>query len=155
MNTTTCFYVKIRSTIKPQVKAAPNPKTSMFPVPSCSCLCPIHWIQVSSREWRCCWSSADRRSSNYIWVINDFIAYLCAAYIIGFTAFHNTKKQHWWIMQSFVELLSWEWDIWKSITWFPFGILWRYDMETFSALLALCVWGQLTGPQRSGFTKCQ
>ena len=42
---------------------------------SCSCLCPIHWSQVLSREWRCSWSSANRRCSNYIWVINNFIAY--------------------------------------------------------------------------------
>ena len=27
------------------------------------------------REWRCSWSSADRRCSNYIWVIKNFIAY--------------------------------------------------------------------------------
>ena len=27
------------------------------------------------REWRCNWSSADRRCSNYIWVINNFIVY--------------------------------------------------------------------------------
>ena len=26
-----------------------------------------------SREWRCGWSSADRRCSNYIWVINNLI----------------------------------------------------------------------------------
>ena len=30
---------------------------------SCSCLCPILWSQVFSREWRSCWSSADRRCS--------------------------------------------------------------------------------------------
>ena len=30
---------------------------------------------VLSREWRCSWSSADRRCSNYICVINNFIAY--------------------------------------------------------------------------------
>ena len=29
---------------------------------------------VTSREWRCSWSSADRRCSNYIWVIDNFIA---------------------------------------------------------------------------------
>ena len=41
-----------------------------------SCMCPIHWSQVLSREWRCSWSSADRRCPNYIWVvINDYIAY--------------------------------------------------------------------------------
>ena len=42
---------------------------------SCICICPIYWSQVSSREWRCSWSSADRRCSNYIWVINNVIAY--------------------------------------------------------------------------------
>ena len=31
----------------------------MFLVSSCSCLCPIQWSQVLSREWRCSWSSAD------------------------------------------------------------------------------------------------
>ena len=31
----------------------------MLLVSSCSCLCPIHWSQVLSREWRCSWSSAD------------------------------------------------------------------------------------------------
>ena len=40
----------------------------MFLILSCSCLCPIHWSQLLSWEWRCSWSSADRRCSNYIWV---------------------------------------------------------------------------------------
>ena len=35
------------------------------------------------REWRCSWSSADRRCSNYVWVINNFIACACATYIRG------------------------------------------------------------------------
>ena len=38
----------------------------MFLVSSCSGLCPIHWSQVLSWEWRCSWSSANRRCSNYI-----------------------------------------------------------------------------------------
>ena len=50
-------------------------KSLMFLFWSCSCLCLIHWSQVLSREWRCCWSSTDRRCSNYIWVIKSFIAY--------------------------------------------------------------------------------
>ena len=37
-----------------------------------------------SREWRCSWSSADRRCSNNIWEIDNFIAYLGASYIRGF-----------------------------------------------------------------------
>ena len=47
----------------------------MFLVSSCSCLCAIYRSQMLSREWRCSWNSADRRCSNYIWVINNFIAY--------------------------------------------------------------------------------
>ena len=57
----------------------------MILVSSCSCLCPTHWSQVSSREWRCSWSSADRRCSNYIWVINNSIAYEGAPYIRDLT----------------------------------------------------------------------
>ena len=45
----------------------------MCPVSSCSWLWPIYWIQALSREWRCSWSSADRRCSNYIWVINNLL----------------------------------------------------------------------------------
>ena len=45
--------------------------------------CLHHWSHVLSREWRCSWSSADRRCSNYIRVINNSIAYEGALYIIG------------------------------------------------------------------------
>ena len=45
----------------------------------------IHWSHVLSWEWRCSWSSADRRCSNYIWVINNFIANSGATYIRGLT----------------------------------------------------------------------
>ena len=47
----------------------------------------IHWSQVLSREWRCRWSSTDRRCSNYIWVINNFSTYSCAPHIRGLTIF--------------------------------------------------------------------
>ena len=47
----------------------------IFLVSFCSCLCPIQLSQVLSREWRCSCSSADRRCSNYIWVIDNFIAH--------------------------------------------------------------------------------
>ena len=42
---------------------------------------------VLSREWRCSWSSAHRRCSNCIWVINNSIAYQGATYIRGLTIF--------------------------------------------------------------------
>ena len=57
----------------------------MLLVSSCGCLRSIHWSRVLSWEGRCSWSSADRRCSNYIWVINNFIAYKGATYIRGFT----------------------------------------------------------------------
>ena len=68
----------------------------MFLVSSCSGLCPIHWSQVLSWEWRCSWSSADRRCSNYIWVINNFIAYQGVTYIRGFTVLYcgNSLKDN-------------------------------------------------------------
>ena len=53
----------------------------MFLVSSCSSYCPIHWNQVLSKEWGC----TDRRCSNYIWVINNFITYWGVSYIRGFT----------------------------------------------------------------------
>ena len=46
---------------------------------------PIHSRQVLSREWRCGWSAADSRCFNYIWVINNFIAYEGATYIRALT----------------------------------------------------------------------
>ena len=42
-----------------------------------------------SREWRCSWSSADRRCSNYIGMINNFIAYKAATYIRGLTVIRS------------------------------------------------------------------
>ena len=42
----------------------------MFLVSSCSCLSLIHWSQALNWEWRWSWSSANRRGSNYIWMIN-------------------------------------------------------------------------------------
>ena len=68
-------------TVKSLIKGTPNPKTLLILVSSCRCLCSIHWHQVLRRKWRCSWSSAGRRCSNYIWVINNLIAYKGAAYI--------------------------------------------------------------------------
>ena len=38
-----------------------------------------------SGDWRCSWSSADRRCSNYIWVINNLTVYYSAFYIRDMT----------------------------------------------------------------------
>ena len=47
------------------------------------------------REWRCSWSSAERRCSNYIWVINNFIGYPDTAYITGLTVICQSLKSFW------------------------------------------------------------
>ena len=62
-----------------------------------SCLCPTHWSQVLSREWRCSWSSADRRSSNYIWVNTNFDSSQGATYIRGLISYPSG-------------LLHWHWE---------------------------------------------
>ena len=66
----------------------------MFFVSSCSCLCPIYWSHVLSWEWRCSWSSPDRRCSNYIWVINNLIAHKGAPYIRDLTV--SLNPSHLW-----------------------------------------------------------
>ena len=60
-------------------------------VSSCSCLCPIHWSQVLSQEWRCSWSSAVRQCTNYIWVFSKFITYQGVTYIRGLTVHCKTS----------------------------------------------------------------
>ena len=58
----------------------------MFLVSCCSCLFPIHWSQVLSREWGCTWG-------RYIWVINNFIIYYRASFIRVLTVFaHNVSS---------------------------------------------------------------
>ena len=52
----------------------------------------VYRSQVLSREWRCSWSSADRRCSNYIWVINNLIAYQSASYIRDLTVIQGLLK---------------------------------------------------------------
>ena len=65
----------------------------MFLVSSHICLQSIHWSQVLSWERRCSWSSADRRCSNYIWIIIIFIAHKGATYIRCFTVDELTACQ--------------------------------------------------------------
>ena len=50
---------------------------------SCSCIFPIHWNPLLSRELRCSWSSTDNRCSNYIWVMNKFIVCWSAFLSLG------------------------------------------------------------------------
>ena len=81
----------IRITVKSLILDAPNPKTIV--VSSCSCLWPIHWSHVLSWKWICSWSNVDRRCSNCIWMINNFIAISGAPYIKGLTVSGLSCKQ--------------------------------------------------------------
>ena len=67
-------YCQISYIVKSLIWVTPNPEIYMFLILSCSGLCAI-LCQVLSREWRCSCSNADRQCSNYIWVINNSIAY--------------------------------------------------------------------------------
>ena len=82
---------------------ASNSKTYMFLVSCCSCLCAGFSSQMLSREWRCCWSNAVRWSSNYIWVINSFIAHWGASYIKCLTVFimlvNISSTRQWWMIK--------------------------------------------------------
>ena len=93
----------------------------MLLVSSGSCLYPIRWSQMLSWEWRCSWSSADRRYSNYIWVINNLIAYWSAPYIrelhkpatgkeiCSYNARQGASITHFLQpQQKYLDLLNWE-----------------------------------------------
>ena len=103
----------------------------MLLVSSCNFLCRINWSQVVSREWRCSWSSADRRCSNYIWEINNCVAYQGAFYVRGLTVVlcskHSEKisqvhcqlikliKQQPWNSPYTFRKLSYAWWYWANI----------------------------------------
>ena len=88
----------------------------MFLVSACSCLCAIYWSQVFSGEWRCSWSSADRRCSNYIWVINNLIAYWNASYIrdltvasfisVSYESFGDTCQIRAWFEELYIQICN-------------------------------------------------
>ena len=55
----------------------------MIIVSSCSCLCPTHWSQVFSREWRCSWGDASTTSEgstillpSKVWLILETWQYI-------------------------------------------------------------------------------
>ena len=85
------------STVKSLIEDAPNPKTQMLLESACSCLRATYWSQVLSGEWRRSWSSADRRCSNYIWLINNLNAYKGASYIRDLTV---VLKLYWTLLMS-------------------------------------------------------
>ena len=122
----------------------------MSPILPCSCLSPIHWSQVLSQEWRCSWSSAERWCSNYIWMISQLIVYLGVSYIRGLMVDGVSIEMHLKILSVFCQLFcsgpsvsrgSVAGDVMaREVPKSPYfdSAWWRHQMETFSALLALC-----------------
>ena len=97
----------------------------MIRVSSCSCLCPILWSQVLSGEWRCSWSSADGQCSNYIWVINNLIAYWGVAYIRDLTVLYIVGLLGGCRASAFINATQSDY-IWHEGS---FHIVARYDCE--------------------------
>ena len=92
----------------------------MILVSSCICLCTISWSRVLSREWRCSWGSADKRCSNYIWVINNLFAYKGASYIRDLTVSLTQVSKHTAIPQVEVglnDIITWMTTNVKSNKW--------------------------------------
>ena len=124
----------------------------MFVASPCSCLCVIYWDQVLSQEWRCSWSSADRRCSNYIWVIDNFIAYQGASYIRDFTVilhialqqFHMQNIHHTWIHKThpIARFQGEPWDVYCEY----FGEIWAcYDLHCILHSNSSWCWGLWQG----------
>ena len=55
----------------------------------------LEWRCLKHVEWRLSWSSADRRCSNFIWVISNFIANSGVTYIRGLIVCYNLLVVHW------------------------------------------------------------
>ena len=94
----------------------------MLLVSSCSCLCPIHWSRVKSRELRCGWSS------NYIWPTILLPAEVCLILELGgykhqclcatcvqYSTYHFSKlyMYHWDTSATPMELKE-IWKVWEN-----------------------------------------
>ena len=102
----------------------------MFLVSSCSCLWPILWRKVLSREWRCSWSGTDRRYSNYIsvTVILSIIVRLILQ-VDGTSQMHLLLIYDW--------LLYWPFEAYSIKTyfaiWLPAIMIWLCSRHHFNA----------------------
>ena len=91
---------------------------NFFLASSCACLCPISWGELLSQEWRFSWNSANKRCSNYTWVINYFIAYLAASYIRGlalmaFISAWSCCGGSALLYRTFIQMSHWVWKVYN------------------------------------------
>ena len=83
-------------------------------------------FDLLSWEWRFSWSSADRRCSNYIWVINNFSAYWSAFYIRDLTVLCTAERyrKDYFVIN------------YATVVTILLHVRWHYSVETLSALRA-------------------
>ena len=103
----------------------------MILVSSCICLCPIHWSQVLSREWRCSWSTANRQWST-IWlpikvqlILGIWLYFMCHACDNFFSCDHTVLRT----------LLSIRLSVHSSVSVTPFPQCPCHHIMKFSAVI--------------------
>ena len=96
----------------------------MILVPSCSCLCPIHWSQVLSRQSRCSWSRSYRRCSSYIWVNHNSNTF-GATYVVRLDGKY-IRSVTLWCCPIEHDISNCTADIWvqHKYSYFLFGVNW-------------------------------
>ena len=124
-----CIYIMLCQQWNKTVKSSNQHKLLYICFGSCSCLCPIHWRQVLSREWRCNWSM-------HIWVISKFIVYKGAAYIRGWWNIYMDIKSHSVGVSEATELLR---QLWNMV------MMTSSNGNIFRVTGLLC--GEFTGPR--------
>ena len=90
-----------------------------------------------SRNWRCSWSSADRRCSNYIWVIDNFIANLGATYITDLTVLSKKLLYSFVIGDTCIVCTV----VWQQCSFFSFS----FDMNWLTQVFQHWMIKEITG----------
>ena len=92
------------------------------------------------REWRCSWSSADRRCPNYIWVIIKFIAHWGAAYIRGFTVLNHLSSVSIWRLNTLRAGQNLCLTLWKHIALSLVHYMCRWKCQELIQVCSKCVY---------------
>ena len=97
----------ILSTVKHLIWVAPNPKTSMILVSSCSWLCLIHWSQLLSQEWRISWGK------NVI--ANEVKSYIRGLTVYDISSYLSWKVWNWFkIWPQYVSSIAICMQVWRG-----------------------------------------
>ena len=100
---------------------APNPKTSVILVSSCSCFRPIHWSQVLSWEWRC-WKGDAPTTSEWSTILLPTKAHLVLEvwrYMEMLSTLLALCEGNPWVTGGFPSWMSSNADLWYSLCFSP------------------------------------